>query len=136
VAADSGIGASQVAWFPGLVQGAEGGRNVLALKLLVVSLLNLLLFHGLSQFTLSFRVRQIRGGSSVHFPPHAGRQFAKLIREGQLLAAVGFGTVNDFGQTIAVAMLGRSADALALVEPPPAKPKRHPEDRKVREEES
>jgi len=49
---------------------------------------------------------------------------------------VGFGTVNDFGQTIAVAMLGRSADALALVEPPPAESKRHPEDRKVREEES
>jgi hypothetical protein len=35
----------------------------LALKLLVVSLLNLLLFHGLSHFTLSYRVRQIRGGS-------------------------------------------------------------------------
>jgi hypothetical protein len=67
---------------------------------------------------------------------HAGRQFAKLIREGQVLAAVGFGTVNDFGQTIAVAMLGRSVDALALVEPPPAKPKRHPGDKKVREEES
>ena len=25
---------------------------------------------------------------SLHFPPHAGRQFAKLIREGKLLAAV------------------------------------------------
>ena len=78
----------------------------------------------------------LEDGTLLHFPPHAGRQFAKLIRKGELLAAVGFGTVNDFGQTIAVAMLGRSADALALVEPPPAKPKRHPEDRKVREEES
>jgi hypothetical protein len=68
VAADGSIGASEVAWFPGLVKRAEGGRNVLALKLLVVSLLNLLLFHGLSQFTLSFRVRQIRGGSSVQIP--------------------------------------------------------------------
>ena len=29
VAADSGVSASQVAWFPGLVQGAEGGGNVL-----------------------------------------------------------------------------------------------------------
>jgi hypothetical protein len=28
VAADSGVGASQVAWFPGLVEGAEGSRNV------------------------------------------------------------------------------------------------------------
>jgi hypothetical protein len=28
VAADSGVSASQVAWFPGFVQGAEGSRNV------------------------------------------------------------------------------------------------------------
>jgi len=43
---------------------------------------------------------------------------------------------TSHGQTIAVAMLGRSADALALVEPPSTKPKRHAEDRKIREEES
>ena len=29
MAADGSIGASEVAWFPGLVQRAEGGRNVL-----------------------------------------------------------------------------------------------------------
>jgi hypothetical protein len=75
-------------------------------------------------------------GTLLHFPPHAGRQFAKLLRKGQLLAAVGFGTVNDLGQTVAVAMVGPSADALTLVEPPPVKPKRHPDDRRVREEES
>jgi hypothetical protein len=74
-------------------------------------------------------------GIILHFPPHAGRQFASLLREGQLLAAVGFGTVNDFGQAIAAAMIGRSADALAMIEPPPIKPKRRPEDRRVREEE-
>ena len=28
VAADSGVGASQVAWFPGKGEGAEGSRNV------------------------------------------------------------------------------------------------------------
>jgi hypothetical protein len=37
--------------------------HCLALKLLIVSLLYLLFFRGLSHFTLSFRVRQIRGGS-------------------------------------------------------------------------
>jgi hypothetical protein len=78
----------------------------------------------------------LEDGTLLHFPPHAGGQFAKLLREGQQLAAVGFGTVNDFGRSIAVAMLGSSAGALALVEPPPPKPKRPPEDRKVREEES
>lgn len=30
VAADSGVGASQVAWFPGLVQGTEGVGDVLS----------------------------------------------------------------------------------------------------------
>jgi hypothetical protein len=74
-------------------------------------------------------------GVILHFPPHAGRQFESLLREGQLLAAVGFGTVNDFGQAIAAAMIGPSADALALIEAPPVKPKRRPEDRRVREEE-
>ena len=75
-------------------------------------------------------------GTLLHFPPHAGRQFADLLLEGQGITALGFGTVNDLGKTIAVAMLGRSAGPLALIEPPPVKPKRHPEDRRVREEES
>jgi len=75
-------------------------------------------------------------GTLLHSPPHAGRQFAKLLREGEHIPGIGFGTVNDLGRSIAVAMLGRSTDALALGEPPPAKPKKHPEDRKVREEES
>jgi hypothetical protein len=35
----------------------------LALELLAVSFLNLLFLHGFSFFTLSFRVRKIRGGS-------------------------------------------------------------------------
>jgi len=75
-------------------------------------------------------------GTLVQLPPHANRQFADLLREGQVITALGYGTVNDFGKTVAVAMLGRSAAALALIEPPPVKPKRHPEDRKVREEEA
>jgi hypothetical protein len=78
----------------------------------------------------------LEDGTLLHFPPHAGRQCADLFREGQVITALGFGTVNDFGKTIAVAMLGRSAGTLALIEPPPVKPKRHPEDRRVREEES
>jgi hypothetical protein len=78
----------------------------------------------------------LENGTLLHLPPHGGRQFAELLREGRPLAATGFGTANEFGQTIAVAMLGPSTDALALVEPPWAKPKKHPEDRKVREEEA
>jgi hypothetical protein len=37
----------------------------LALELLAVSFLNLLFLHGFSFFTLSFRVRKIRGGSQI-----------------------------------------------------------------------
>jgi hypothetical protein len=78
----------------------------------------------------------LEDGTLLHLPPHGGRQFAGFLREGRSLAATGFGTANEFGRTIAVAMLGPSTDALALVEPPPGKPKRHPEDRKVRDEEA
>jgi hypothetical protein len=75
-------------------------------------------------------------GTILNLPPHAGRQFAGLLREGRLLAAAGFGTVNDFGRAIAAAMIGPSADALTLIEPPPVRPKRHPEDSRIHEEES
>jgi hypothetical protein len=75
-------------------------------------------------------------GTLLHFPPHAGRQFADLLREGQVITALGYGTANDFGKTIAVAMLGCSEGTLDLIAPPPVKPKRHPDDRSVREEES
>jgi hypothetical protein len=78
----------------------------------------------------------LEDGTLLHLPPHGGRQFAGLLREGRPLAAAGFGTANELGRTIAVAMLGPSTDALTLVEPPPARPKRHPEDRKVRDEEA
>jgi hypothetical protein len=60
----------------------------------------------------------LEDGILLHFLPHAGRQFAKLIRKGQLLVAVGFGTANNFGPTIAVAMLGRSLWNLVLDFPP------------------
>src|SRR5260221_2760951 len=39
--------------------------HCLAIELLVVSFLNLLFLHGFSLFTLSFRVRKIRGGSNL-----------------------------------------------------------------------
>src|SRR5215469_13486928 len=55
--------------FPGNLRLGSAAVNhqldCLALKLLVVPFLNLLFFHGLSHFTLSFRVRQIGGGSTL-----------------------------------------------------------------------
>src|SRR5258708_18070410 len=70
----------------------------------------------------------LEDGTLLHFPPHAGKQFAKLIREGQVLAAVGLGTANDLGQNIPAAVLGCSTRAPALVQPPPPKPKPRPVD--------
>jgi hypothetical protein len=50
------------------------------------------------------------------------------------VAALGFGTANDLGRTVAIAMLGPSADRLTLVKPAPAKPKKHRDGPKGREE--
>jgi hypothetical protein len=46
--------------------------DCLALELLVVSFLSLLFFHGFSHFILSFRVRQIGGGSRRGAPGGPG----------------------------------------------------------------
>ena len=46
------------------------------------------------------------------------------------------GTVSHYLLNPRGKMLGRATDALARVEPPPAKPKKHPEGPQVREEES
>src|SRR5437868_6273328 len=56
--------------------------HCLALKLLVVSLLYLLFFHGLSHFTLRFRVRQIRGGSVYRLLVSQGLDRPRLIAQG------------------------------------------------------
>src|ERR1700740_1105309 len=61
--------------------------HCLALKLLIVSLLYLLFFHGLSHFTLSFRVRQIRGGSDGK--KSLDSWVAKTQRRGTLALNVG-----------------------------------------------
>lgn len=78
----------------------------------------------------------LEDGTLLQFPPHAGRQFAELLREQASVAAICFGTANDLGRTIAIAMLGPSADRLTLVKPAPAKPRKRPDDRKGREEEA
>lgn len=78
----------------------------------------------------------LEDGTLLQFPAHAGRQFAEVRREGAPVVAVGFGTANDLGRTIAIAMLGLSADRLTLVKPPPAKSRKHPDGRKGREEET
>ena len=65
----------------------------------------------------------LEDGTLVHFPPHAGRQFAAVLAEGQPLAAAGFGTANEFGRSLAAATLGAAPDALAPIAPPRPKPR-------------
>src|SRR6266404_7174023 len=71
--------------------------HCLALELLVVSFLNLLFLHGFSLFTLSFRVRKIRGGSS-----HTVRMYRGCVEpitisdRGRVGGAMGsFSTLSD-----------------------------------------
>src|SRR3977135_3650410 len=51
----------------------------LALKLIFVPFLNFLFFHGLSYFTLSFRVRQIGGGAVGETSARRGHRYVTNV---------------------------------------------------------
>jgi hypothetical protein len=75
----------------------------------------------------------LEDGTILLFPPHAGETFAEQLKGGQPLHALGFGTSNQYGTSIAVAMLGSSRESLTVIGPAPRKekkPKTHekPED--------
>ncbi|OJY24821.1 MAG: hypothetical protein BGO98_18595 [Myxococcales bacterium 68-20] len=57
-------------------------------------------------------------GTIVHFPPHVGSQFANLLREGQQLAATGYGVANSYGRGMDANALGPALDRLQPVNPP------------------
>src|SRR6266481_1074071 len=61
----------------------------LALELLVVSFLNLLFLHGFSLFTLSFRVRKIRGGSKFSLAKGLANLGGSVQSVGVYLACIG-----------------------------------------------
>lgn len=57
-------------------------------------------------------------GVIIHWPPHAGHQFASLLREGQPLAATGYGAANSFGRSLEATSLGASASQLQPIPRP------------------
>ncbi|MBV8278241.1 MAG: hypothetical protein JO170_23685 [Verrucomicrobia bacterium] len=65
-------------------------------------------------------------GIILEFPPHAGETFVDWAKGDQAVHAVGFGTSNHHGASVAVAMVGDSPDTLAPIRPDrpePEKPK-------------
>jgi hypothetical protein len=62
--------------------------------------------------------------SILLFPPHVGDTFAELLKGGNQLHALGFGTSNQYGTTIGVAMLGSTKDSLTLIAPALHRPKK------------
>jgi hypothetical protein len=57
-------------------------------------------------------------GSIIHFSPSLGSQFPALMREGQTLAASGFGTKNEFGRSLQATSIASSLDQLPPVSGP------------------
>ncbi|HEY0792034.1 MAG TPA: hypothetical protein VGD78_13305 [Chthoniobacterales bacterium] len=73
-------------------------------------------------------------GTMVHFPPHATQPFAALLREGNVLAATGHGTANEYGRSLEAEAVGPSLDQLQKLAPgsrpsagnaPPSSPQPH-----------
>lgn len=63
----------------------------------------------------------LEDGATLVFPPHAGYSLAEHLEPEQPLHAVGFGTSNQYGTSVAVAMLGSSPESLAPIGPAPHK---------------
>jgi hypothetical protein len=54
-------------------------------------------------------------GTVIHFPPPAGVQFAALLREGNTLAASGYGTSNEYGRSLEASAIGPSMNQLETI---------------------
>jgi hypothetical protein len=72
----------------------------------------------------------LEDGTILQFPPQPAEALTEELESGQLLHAVGFGTSNEYGTSIAAAMLGSSRKSLRPIGQAPHKPKAHkmPED--------
>ena len=66
----------------------------------------------------------LEDGTILQFPPQADEAFVKQLESDQPLYAVGFGTSNQYGISIAAAMLGSSKESLRPIVPAPHKPKK------------
>jgi hypothetical protein len=54
-------------------------------------------------------------GTVIHFPPTVGVQFAALLREGNALAATGYGTSNEYGRSLEATAMGPSMSQLETI---------------------
>jgi hypothetical protein len=54
-------------------------------------------------------------GTVIHFPPSVGIRFAALLREGNALAATGYGTSNQYGRSFEATAIGPSMSQLETI---------------------
>lgn len=66
----------------------------------------------------------LEDGTILQFPPQPAEALTEELESGQLLHAVGFGTSNEYGTSIAAAMLGSSKKSLRPIGTAPHKPKK------------
>jgi hypothetical protein len=66
----------------------------------------------------------LEDGTILQFPPQPDEAFVEQLESDQPLCAVGFGTSNEYGTSIATAMLGSSKESLRPIWPAPHKPKK------------
>jgi len=76
----------------------------------------------------------LEDGTILQFPPQPGEAFVEQLESDQPLYAVGFGTSNHYGTSIAVAMLGSSKASLRPIGPTPRKQKKPKEHKKPEDE--
>ena len=55
-------------------------------------------------------------GTVIHFPPPVGVRFVLLLREGNALAATGYGTSNEYGRSLEAAAVGPSMSQLEAID--------------------
>jgi hypothetical protein len=66
----------------------------------------------------------LEDGTILQFTSQPGEVFSKQLENNQPLHAVGFGTSNQYGTSIAAAMFGWSRESLRPIGPAPHKPKK------------
>jgi hypothetical protein len=76
----------------------------------------------------------LEDGTILQFPPQADDAFVEQLKSNQPIHAVGFGTSNEYGTSIATAMLGSSMDSLRPIGPALHKPKKPKPHKKPEEE--
>lgn len=57
----------------------------------------------------------LEDGTILHFPPPVGIQYVNLFQVGASLAAIGYGTISNYGRSLEATGIGSSADHMQTI---------------------